>query len=370
MKYDFVFWIDDINLHLSDLIRLLSEKRNVLVIAHKHFSEERRNSGWYIPSLGNAKLITEPTDSVLKNAVDSNLKAIHIFLGINGFKRVYKGFKYAVSKKVKIGVISESGINLGIKGKLRKIKFIINAIRFGNKIDFILVIGDLGMKWFTDSFYPKNKLYAFLYVVANDNSKLEDHKKSNDENVNLVVVAQCIKRKNISLLLRSLSNQKKTSWNLTIIGEGNLKHKLINLTKELRLEDQINFLGMIPNKAVRNHLKFSDLCILPSKWDGWGAIVNESLMSGTPVICSNTCGSSCLIDGEVRGGVFKSNSIDSLDEVLSKWIAKGKVDIYSRREIIKWAECLSGDLVSDYLLDIVEYVYSDKSTSKPLEPWR
>ena len=100
-----------------------------------------------------------------------------------------------------------------------------------------------------------------------------------------------------------------------------------------------------------------------------GAVVNESLMSGVPVICSDTCGASCLLDGEIRGEVFKSNSINSLNSILYKWILRGKIEEAKKKSIIEWSECLSGNNVSNYTLDLIDYIYSDKSTPKPIEPW-
>ncbi len=67
-----------------------------------------------------------------------------------------------------------------------------------------------------------------------------------------------------------------------------------------------------------------DLLILPSIFDGWGAVVNEALGRGMRVLCSNGCGSSVLLDGEQRGSVFNLEAND-FELHLVKWLKKGKV---------------------------------------------
>ena len=271
MEYDLVFWVIDVNLHLSSLFCSLGEKRKVLVIAQKYFNEDRKKDGWFVPSLGSVDLIVEPSETIIKDCIDNNKEAVHVFLGIDAFEIVYKGFKYAVSKKIKIGVISESGINIGLSGKLRRIKFLIRRIQYGRDINFILAMGYLGVKWFNKSLYPNDKLYPFLYVVPTVEINAKKPLTINNKAVSLIVIAQCIERKNISLLLKSLSVHKDLLWNLTVIGEGYLKQNLIDLAAKLEIQNRVNFLGTIPYNQVRSYLNNSDICILPSKWDGSGS---------------------------------------------------------------------------------------------------
>ena len=58
----------------------------------------------------------------------------------------------------------------------------------------------------------------------------------------------------------------------------------------------------------------ADLLALPSRWDGWGLVVNEALAVGVPVIASNACGASDLIRQDVNGYVFTSEDAASLRE--------------------------------------------------------
>lgn len=367
---DFVFWVYDLNLHMFDMFKALNQKKSILVVAEKELDSSRLKEGWYVPELNGIEVIVSPNLSEIERIVDTNLNAVHIFNGIYSIKTIFLGFKYAIDKKTKIGVFLESGINLGLKGKLRKIKTIFTLMRYGNKIDFLLPMGYLGVKWFKSSFYPPSKIFPFLYVVENEYDKLGEIENNyiGDEIINIIVVAQCIKRKNLNFLLKCIAKYKDMNWNLKIIGEGNKKKSLILLTEKLKLSNKVKFLGTVSNKVVRNYFRESDFSILPSKWDGWGAVINESLIAGVPVLCSNNCGASCLVYGD-RGDIFKVNSKKSLSIVLKKWLLKGKTTDKNKENIRDWSNCISSGSVSDYVIEVVDYTYNDQKKQRPIEPW-
>lgn len=47
-------------------------------------------------------------------------------------------------------------------------------------------------------------------------------------------------------------------------------------------------------EEIPSILSNQDILILPSIYDGWGAVVNEALQSGLYVISSNQCGAKDL----------------------------------------------------------------------------
>ena len=54
----------------------------------------------------------------------------------------------------------------------------------------------------------------------------------------------------------------------------------------------------------------SDCLVLPSRYDGWGAVISEALMVGTPVICSDNCGAANVVTASNVGSVFSTNDFD------------------------------------------------------------
>lgn len=54
--------------------------------------------------------------------------------------------------------------------------------------------------------------------------------------------------------------------------------------------------------AARACMARADVLVLPSWHDGWGAVVSEALMAGTPAIASDACGSAGVVRASGVGG--------------------------------------------------------------------
>ena len=113
-------------------------------------------------------------------------------------------------------------------------------------------------------------------------------------------------------------------------------------------------------------MKNSDLLILPSKLDGWGAVTNESLLAGTPVLCTNTCGSSVLLDGRIRGESYKWSKKRTRKLIL-KWKGKDNLEV-NRNIIIKWSANLSVIRATNYFIDVLKNILK-KNKIEPKAPW-
>lgn len=145
---------------------------------------------------------------------------------------------------------------------------------------------------------------------------------------------------------------------LTIVGDGPLKKIIETKSREW---DNIVVTGAMDNYSVQLLLTAHDYLILPSKYDGWGAVVNEALSVGTRVLCSDTCGASSLIDNKFRGKVFTSSS---LSKVLTESLKLGKTSDKYRYELVEWSRHhISGRVAADY--------FTSFFTNNPIDvPWK
>jgi glycosyltransferase involved in cell wall biosynthesis len=95
----------------------------------------------------------------------------------------------------------------------------------------------------------------------------------------------------------------------------------------------VAFHGVVSNDDVRAALTRADCAVLPSRFDGWGTLVNESLAAGTPVICTASCGAAVLVSSARLGSVVQANSAAALSAALSHAIARGSVQPQGRAAI-------------------------------------
>jgi glycosyltransferase involved in cell wall biosynthesis len=109
---------------------------------------------------------------------------------------------------------------------------------------------------------------------------------------------------------------------------------------ESGIANRVFWLGKMNAAQVQARIHDADALILPSREDGWGAVVNEALMAGTPVICSTACGAADLIKDPWLGTVFQSGQVMDLAAALRDWARKGKASDVERERIRSWARCI------------------------------
>jgi glycosyltransferase involved in cell wall biosynthesis len=183
----------------------------------------------------------------------------------------------------------------------------------------------------------------------------------------IVFVGRFLPIKRIDLAFKALSMQVSQNWHFTLIGDGPVKEEMVALAHRLGISHLVSFYDFMPNSEAIQHIADSDLLILPSLHEGWGAVVNEALMSGVRAICSDQCGAADLLrDGE-RGMVFHSGDVHSLAQALGKEISLEKRTEKDRAAIRAWSECITGSSIAEYILATLRHFYDGGSRPKP--PW-
>jgi len=114
--------------------------------------------------------------------------------------------------------------------------------------------------------------------------------KPSSEQSDIVFAGRLIKEKNVDLLLRVVSILKNSTSDIRciIMGDGPEKERLLHLTEELRLEDNILFTGFIEYDELIGNIKASRVLVLPSKREGFGIVAIESFACGKPVVTVNS----------------------------------------------------------------------------------
>ena len=367
-----VFWQNYQNALQSSLIRALADLvPTVLLVTQEDLPDWRRKCGWDIPNFGKTQLVVSPTqDSVSRILYEKQHESIHIFSVSRVDPLVWQAFQKCRATQAKIGIYSEAYVWNDLKVALRLFRGWWDTFLYESSVNFVLAIGEMGYRWFRMSGYPDHKLYQFGYFVEqplNQESDTNHFKQSDGDSVEIVFIGQCIRRKGIDLLLQALSTLQYLNWKLQIIGDGERKEAFEKLALQLGLSERVNFLGVLKNADARFVMKNSDLFVLPSRWDGWGAVVNEALMEGVPVVCSDLCGSADLLGNLERGETFPAGSVTGLRDVLSKRITQGKRTAELTNKIKEWSRNIRGEIAADYLLDVIEASIYGKP--KPVTPW-
>lgn len=364
---NFIFWQNVVSIHQSAFIKALAREHEVTLVAAETIDAQRRREKWNVPSMGNAKVVVAPNDALIADLINQP-DVHHVFSGINAYPMVYRALKMAVKKGLKVSIMAEPYEWAGVKGMLRRLMYATLYLRYGRHIEHFFATGNMGVKCYRKAGFPARKLHQWGYfteqnepaVRANQNRKLP----------NLIFIGKIDERKNILALARCAVKLSNRFEKMTIVGTGPLESELKEI---IARTPNIEFIGPIPNAEIADYLANSDLLVLPSLFDGWGAVVNEALAQGTRVLCSNRCGAETLLDGEKRGGIFSLDKDSDLEAQLSYWIANGPISSEERAEISHWAnQNISGEAASTYFSNLTNGQLADTpwitppTSSKPL----
>ena len=105
----------------------------------------------------------------------------------------------------------------------------------------------------------------------------------------LFTTRRLVHRMSLDKLLAALVKMKRQVpdvW-LAIAGKGPIRADLERQVQKLGLQDNVKFLGFLPDEQLTLAYQAADLTVVPSQsLEGFGLILLESLASGTPALCT------------------------------------------------------------------------------------
>ncbi|NLX03259.1 MAG: glycosyltransferase [Syntrophomonadaceae bacterium] len=107
-------------------------------------------------------------------------------------------------------------------------------------------------------------------------------------------------------------NKKGYNYKYQVIGTGN-KKRLLKIAKKYKIEDKIEFLGVLRQDKVFEWIEDLDIYIQPSLTEGLPRALIEAMSRGCPCIASNAGGIPELIEDEY---IFKKGNVKDLIRIL------------------------------------------------------
>ena len=158
------------------------------------------------------------------------------------------------------------------------------------------------------------------------------------------------KRLDIMIKAFNIFRKKTGKGTLMVLGEGELKENLIDITKRLKISDNIKFLGF--RKNITGYLKKADIFLLSSDFEGFGNVLVEAMASGLPII-STDCPSG-------PGEILKKGEYGILVPVRNPHImAENMIELYSNKEKLYRYKQLSSKRAKDFSLEKILKEYKD-----------
>lgn len=132
--------------------------------------------------------------------------------------------------------------------------------------------------------------------------------------------------KGVDVLIEACSKLRiEYPWRLIIAGDGNLKSKYENLSKERNLESKITFVGRVSDLELPDYYRSADVHILPAidRSEAFGLVTLEAASSGRPSVVSDLPGVRTLVEHQNTGLIVPINNPQALMVALT-WLSQHK----------------------------------------------
>lgn len=143
------------------------------------------------------------------------------------------------------------------------------------------------------------------YIKELDKSSYRKELGLKDDDFVILILAELNKNKNHIQLINAMKllNYKYPRIKCLCAGDGPLKEKLEEKSKEFDLDKNIKFLGF--RTDVKELINISNCVALFSKREGLGKCLLEGMMAGKPLLATNTRGPRELIENNKNGYLVK-----------------------------------------------------------------
>lgn len=184
-------------------------------------------------------------------------------------------------------------------------------------------VSDFSTNYFISKGYtPINKISTVYNGIDTERFWLKSYTDFNQllsdkKNFQLLAVGSFKSAKDYPTLIRAISILEKSfdKFELTIVGDGDLKALIQDLIKALNLKSKIKLLGN--RDDVADIMRNSDIFVLSSQYEGFGLVVAEAMSCGCRIVATDCGGVKEIVDGfgklvPVKSPELLSNAIFSI----------------------------------------------------------
>jgi len=164
--------------------------------------------------------------------------------------------------------------------------------------------------------------------------------------IRIGIMCRLIKEKGVFQLFHAVKTSHDSGLNiqLSVAGEGEEKENLINLAKDLGIENNVNFLGWVQDKSA--FFNAIDIFVLPSlHHETFGIVIIEAMKHKTPVIASDDNGPATILQNGHNGIIVKREPLDQMPNKIYNAIQ----DVVNKPDLTnKMVENATEDLLNKY----------------------
>ena len=166
--------------------------------------------------------------------------------------------------------------------------------------------------------FPKTRIFNIPYHCDLAPFAAEPRPPREQGTVTFFFCGQMIARKGVDQLLAAFATLPENARLLLVGREAELPQLLATLALSLR--ERVRYAGFQAPDALPKFFAQADVFVLPSRYDGWGVVVNQALGAGLPIIASDHVGAAhdLVREGE-NGFTFPAGDANALATAMLRY---------------------------------------------------
>lgn len=171
------------------------------------------------------------------------------------------------------------------------------------------------------------KQVSYIHGIGINTARLSENTISNNIRLELnlpkeaaiiLSIGELNKNKNQSTIIKSISLLNNSNVHYVLCGKGPEEQNLKSLTKNLRISNQVHFLGY--RKDVVNICAQADIYVMPSHREGLPVSSLEAMLCGLPLVTSNIRGLTDVNKENINGLLCSPNDYNGFAVAIRKLI--------------------------------------------------
>ncbi|MBM9433409.1 glycosyltransferase family 4 protein [Flaviflexus equikiangi] len=297
--------------------------------------------------------------------------AIHMFAGMTGrVGRALTVLTRSVPPK-RILVYSERPGVYGpclkriSRALLQPIRYRYLARKYRRRVGILLPLGSAALRRFDRYGWPAENMAPFMYCPPVP--EIGDKLRQSHEVVRFLYVGRLSRFAKGTDILMKACDSLSGEWTLTIVGgHGDMCHEVERWSAT---RERISYLGALPSSQVGEVIAEHDVCIVPSRVDGWNVVINEAIYAGRGVITTQNVGSDELVAAARAGIVIDDHSHSSLAKAMQKVVnCPNLVEEWSRNAK-NYSHSISPESVGVYISQLLDALEFGRVPAEISVPW-
>lgn len=169
----------------------------------------------------------------------------------------------------------------------------------------------------------------------------------------ILSIGELNKNKNHQVIIKALAKLSNRRIKYVICGQGPLRKELKELTRNLKIEDQVKFLGF--RDDIPELCKAADLYAFPSFREGLSLSLMEAMVSRLPIVCSDIRGNVDLVEHGKGGYLVQPTDLNGFTEAIRKILYSSN----SRKIFGDYNAIKVKDYSIDNVIKLLEQIYQE-----------